>query len=66
LNNGMGIVHVFSDWMETPVTSDSYGMVYVCIKMSEVQGFMLPASVNEGRFFYESHLVNVHIMVKLI
>ncbi|KON85481.1 methyltransferase [Sporosarcina globispora] len=36
LNNGMEIVHAFSDWKETPVTSDSYGMVYVCRKVREL------------------------------
>ncbi|AND38107.1 class I SAM-dependent methyltransferase [Cytobacillus oceanisediminis] len=36
LNNGMEIVHVFSDWQETPVRSDSYEMVYVCRKMREI------------------------------
>lgn len=32
LINGLEIVHIFEDWNETPVTNDSYGMVYVCKK----------------------------------
>lgn len=29
-NNGFEIVHLYSDWAETPLTEESYNMVYVC------------------------------------
>lgn len=36
-SNGLEIVHIFEDWNETPVTNDSYGMVYVCRKTREIR-----------------------------
>lgn len=33
LSNGFAIVDVFKDWNETPVTNDSYEMIYVCKKI---------------------------------
>ena len=34
-SNGLEIVHIFEDWKETPVTNDSYGMIYVCKKIRD-------------------------------
>lgn len=31
--HGFEIVHVYQDWKETPITNDSYEMVYVCRKV---------------------------------
>ena len=31
--NGFEILYVYSDWKETPVTNDSYEMIYVCKKI---------------------------------
>lgn len=36
LSNGFAIVDVFKDWNETPVTNDSYEMIYVCKKFDSV------------------------------
>lgn len=36
LINGLEIVHIFEDWNETPVTNDSYGMVYICKKIRDI------------------------------
>ncbi|MGE7602471.1 class I SAM-dependent DNA methyltransferase [Peribacillus sp. NPDC097675] len=33
--HGLEIVHLFEDWNETPVTNESYGMVYVCKKIRD-------------------------------
>ncbi|MFJ7637836.1 class I SAM-dependent methyltransferase [Peribacillus sp. NPDC097224] len=35
--NGLEIVRIFEDWNETPVTNDSYGMVYVCKKTRDIK-----------------------------
>lgn len=32
-SSGFEIVNVYSDWNETPVTNDSYEMIYVCQKI---------------------------------
>jgi ubiquinone/menaquinone biosynthesis C-methylase UbiE len=32
--NGFEILHVYKDWNETPVTNDSYSMIYVCKKIT--------------------------------
>ncbi|MFJ7859140.1 class I SAM-dependent DNA methyltransferase [Peribacillus sp. NPDC097206] len=37
VSNGLEIVHIFEDWNETPVTNDSYGMVYVCRKTRDLR-----------------------------
>ncbi|KGR78852.1 class I SAM-dependent methyltransferase [Ureibacillus manganicus] len=31
-NNGFKILHLYSDWNKTPLTNDSYEMIYVCKK----------------------------------
>lgn len=31
--NGFEIVHLYQDWNETPITADSYEMIYVCKKI---------------------------------
>ncbi|MEK4425352.1 class I SAM-dependent DNA methyltransferase [Solibacillus sp. FSL K6-1523] len=33
--HGFEILHLYKDWEETPITNDSYEMVYVCKKMRE-------------------------------
>ncbi|QPQ35237.1 class I SAM-dependent methyltransferase [Lysinibacillus sp. JNUCC-52] len=33
--NGFEIIAVYQDWNETPATNDSYGLVYVCKKISK-------------------------------
>ncbi|MGE7780391.1 class I SAM-dependent DNA methyltransferase [Peribacillus sp. NPDC097264] len=35
--NGLEIDRIFEDWNETPVTNDSYGMVYVCKKTRDIK-----------------------------
>ncbi|MGM9957337.1 MAG: class I SAM-dependent DNA methyltransferase [Peribacillus sp.] len=37
VSNGLEIIHIFEDWNETPVTNDSYGMVYVCRKTRDIK-----------------------------
>ncbi|MFB7642430.1 class I SAM-dependent methyltransferase [Peribacillus butanolivorans] len=34
--NGFEIVNIFKDWNETPITNDSYGMIYVCKKTRNI------------------------------
>ncbi|WP_347568879.1 hypothetical protein [Evansella sp. AB-P1] len=34
--NGFEIINVYKDWDETPITEDSYEMIYVCKKNSSV------------------------------
>lgn len=36
--HGFEIVHVFSDWKETPISQNSYEMVYVCRKAKSILG----------------------------
>ncbi|MBD7908064.1 class I SAM-dependent methyltransferase [Sporosarcina gallistercoris] len=38
LVNGFEIVNVYKDWNETPVTNDSYEMIYVCKKITKSIG----------------------------
>ncbi|WP_223701810.1 class I SAM-dependent DNA methyltransferase [Sutcliffiella deserti] len=33
LSNGLQILHTYKDWKETPLTQDSYQMIYVCKKL---------------------------------
>lgn len=33
LANGFEIIHLYKDWKETPITNDSYEMIYVCRKI---------------------------------
>jgi SAM-dependent methyltransferase len=33
LSNGLEIVNIFKDWKESPITNDSYELIYVCKKV---------------------------------
>lgn len=35
-DNGFEIINIYKDWNETPITEDSYQMVYVCRKVMEL------------------------------